>query len=61
MPKCLYYFLVRLKVELSHSKKIYFIYFSESLLKMIKNAFYFILNALVVLKIIIFWFDLLVV
>ena len=61
MRKCLYYFLVRLKVELSHSKKIYFIYFSESLLKMIKNAFYFILNALVVLKIIIFWFDLLVV
>ena len=54
MRKCLYYFLVRLKVELSHSKKIYFIYFSESLLKMIKNAFYFILNALVVLKIIIF-------
>ena len=61
MRKCLYYFLVRLKVELSHSKKIYFIYFSESLLKMIKNAFYFILNALVVLKIIIFWFDLLAV
>ena len=56
MRKCLYYFLVRLKVELSHSKKIYFIYFNENLLKMMKNAFYFILNALFVLKIFIFLF-----
>ena len=40
-----------LKVGLSSSKKIYLICFNESLLKMLKNAFYFILKALFILKI----------
>ena len=40
-----------IKVGLSPSKKNCFIYFNESLLKVIKNAFYFILKALFVLKI----------
>ena len=40
-----------LKVGLSPSKKFIFICFSESPLKMMKNAFYFILKALMVLKI----------
>ena len=39
------------KVGLSFSKKICFICFIESSLKMTKNAFYFILKALFVLKI----------
>ena len=38
------------KVGLSPSKKICVICFSENLLKMMKNAFYFILKALFVLK-----------
>ena len=37
------------KLGLSHSKKICFIYFNENPLKLIKNAFYFILKALFVL------------
>ena len=40
-----------LKVELSPSKKNRLICFNESPLKMMKNAFYFILKALFVLKI----------
>ena len=40
-----------LKVGLSPSKKICFICLIESPLKMMKNAFYFILKALFVLKI----------
>ena len=40
-----------IKVGHSPSKKISFIYFKESPLKMMKNAFYFILIALFVLKI----------
>ena len=40
-----------LKVGLSPSKKIYVICFIESPLRMMKNAFYLILKALVVLKI----------
>ena len=40
-----------LKLRLSPSKMNYFIYFNESLLKMMKNAFYFILKSLFVLKI----------
>ena len=40
-----------IKVGLSPSKKICVIWFIESPLKMIKIAFYFILNALFVLKI----------
>ena len=40
-----------IKVGLSRSKKVFFIYFHDSPLKMIKNAFYFILKALFVLKI----------
>ena len=40
-----------IKVGLSPSKKICVIWFNESPLKMIKIAFYFILNALFVLKI----------
>ena len=39
------------KVRLSPSKKIFFIYFDESPLKMMKNAFYFTLKAPIVLKI----------
>ena len=39
------------KVELSPSKKKIFIYFSDSLSKIMKNAFYFILKALFVCKI----------
>ena len=39
------------KVELSLSKKNYIIYFIESPLKIMKNAFYLILNALFLLKI----------
>ena len=42
------------KVELSPSKKNCFICFNESSLKMMKNAFYFILKALFVFKIFIF-------
>ena len=38
------------KVGLSPSKKSFLIYFNECLLKMIKNAFYFILKAFFVLK-----------
>ena len=41
----------RLKVGVSTSKKIFFICFSDSPSKMMKNAFYFILKALFVLKI----------
>ena len=40
-----------IKVVLSPSKKILFICFNESLLKMIKNVFYFILKALFILMI----------
>ena len=39
------------KVELSPSKKIFFVCFKESPLKMMKNTFYFTLKALFVLKI----------
>ena len=42
---------INLKVKLSPSKKICVICFSEALLKMIKNAFYFMLKALLVLNI----------
>ena len=41
----------KVKVGFSPSKKVYFICFIESPLKMMKNAFYFILKALFVLKI----------
>ena len=41
----------KLEVEPSPSKKISVIYFIESPLKMMKNAFYFILKALFILKI----------
>ena len=44
-------FSARLKVGLSASKKSCVIFFIESPLKMMKNAFYFILKALFVLKI----------
>ena len=46
------------KVKLSPSKKICFICFNESLLKIMENAFYFILKALFVFKIFKFlpWF-----
>ena len=39
-----------LKVGLSPSKKACVIYLTESFLKMMKNAFYFILKALFILK-----------
>ena len=42
---------VELKVGLSPSKQVIFIHFNESPLKMMKNAFYFILKALFVIKI----------
>ena len=47
-----------LKVGLSPSKKNCFIYFNESPLKMMENGFYFILKALLVLKLFNFlsWF-----
>ena len=45
-----------LKVRLSPSKKIYFIYFNESPLKVMQKAFYFILKALFVLEIFTFLF-----
>ena len=43
--------LYRIKVGLLSSKKIYFICFNESSLKLMKNDFYFIFKALFVLKI----------
>ena len=43
--------LILIKVGLSPSKKVCFIYFNESPLKMMKNAFHFMLKALFVLKI----------
>ena len=45
---CLY---VHLKVGLSHSKKICVVWLIESPLKMMKNAFYFILKVFFILKI----------
>ena len=36
--------MIKFKIELSRSKKIYFICFNESRLKMTKNHFYFILK-----------------
>ena len=48
------------KVGLSPSKKIYVICVIESPLKMMKNAFYFILKAFFILKILIFCHDFLV-
>ena len=39
------------KIRLLPSKKFVFIYFNESPLKMMKNAFYFMLNALLVFDI----------
>ena len=49
--KVLYYKSVTTKVGLSPSKKFGIICLIESLLKEMKNAFYFILKALFVLKI----------
>ena len=43
-------FLQFLKVELSPSKEMCFICFNKSLLKLMKNVFYFILKTLFVLK-----------
>ena len=43
--------LLGIKVRLSPSKKICVICLIESLLKMMKNAFYFILKAIFILKI----------
>ena len=43
--------IANFKVGLSPSKNILFYFFNESSLKMMKNAFYFILKALFVLKI----------
>ena len=40
-----------IKVGLSPSKKVFFICFNDSPLKMMKNAFYFIFKALFLLKI----------
>ena len=53
MPKTLPKLMdqVELKVGLSPSKQVFFIHFNESSLKMMKNAFYFILKALFVIKI----------
>ena len=42
-----------IEVELSHPKEIAFIYFNENPLKMMKNAFYLILQAFFVLGIIV--------
>ena len=42
---------VYIKVELLPSKKVCFIFFNESPLKMTKNAYYFILKALFVLMV----------
>ena len=49
-PRSLFFLNTFLKVGLSPSKKNCFICLIESPLKMIKNAFYFILKALFVLK-----------
>ena len=49
------------KIGLSLSKKNLFIYFTESPFKMMKNAFYFTLKALFVLKYLNFCLDILVV
>ena len=51
---------IDIKVGLSPSKKNCFIYFNESPLEIVKNAFYFILKALFVLKIFKFCLDFLV-
>ena len=48
---CLFLDLILFKVGISPSKKVVFICFSEILLKMMKNAFYFLLIALLVLEI----------
>ena len=45
---------VCIKVGISPSKKIIFIYFNKSLLKILKNAFNFMLKAIFVLEILIF-------
>ena len=47
----LYHDSLILKSDAHLPKKFLFIYFNESPLKMMKNAFYFILEALFVLKI----------
>ena len=47
-----------IEVELSHPKKIVFIYFNENPLKMMKNAFYLMLKPFFVLGIIMFLFSL---
>ena len=43
--------IIQIKARPSPSNKILFIWFNESPLKMMKNAFYFILKALFVLEI----------
>ena len=48
------------KVGLSPSKKFAFIYFNESPLKMMENAFYFMLKVLFVLEIFKFFPDILI-
>ena len=47
----IYIYISKLKVRLLSSKKKYVIFLIESPLKMMKNAFYFILKALFILKI----------
>ena len=47
----IYIYISKLKVRLLSSKKKYVIFLIESPLKMMKNAFYFILKALFVLTI----------
>ena len=49
------YFRLPLKVQVSSSKKVVFICANERPLKMMKNAFYFMLKALFVLETVTFW------
>ena len=55
--KLLYLLKKYLKLDSHLPKNIYFICFDESSLNMMKNAFYFILKALLVLKILNFCLD----
>ena len=51
LSKSKYWILLNLKLDSHFPKKFVFICFSESPLQMMKNAFYFILKPLFVLKI----------
>ena len=61
LPPVLAMFQIKVKVGLSPSKKFRFICFNESPLKMMKNAFYFILKLFFFSKYLNFCLDILVI